>query len=157
MLPRSLFLAGLMLASACHAATPPAAEILAAMDVKARLIPQGDLVAVALDVTNGNPRSAVMFALVDFELVDKAGAAQTIDPLHPLVMGRLQRQLFEASHGTYYQGVHTIDNVIHGGNPDHFLGVFKKADFVRGRIKLRYYVPDYDSQPEVVKEFPLGH
>ena len=136
---------------------PPVNQIAAALDVHAKLIPHGDLVVLALDVNNGNAKSAVVFADADVELVDRAGAAHTTEPLHPLITLQMQRQLFDATHGTYYQGLHTIDNVIHGGNPDHFLGVFKKADFVSGRVKVRYYVPDYDQQPVIQKDFRLGN
>jgi hypothetical protein len=148
-------LCALALAANACAAVPPGGDLAAAVDVKAKLIPQGDYVALALDVTNGNARSALIFADTEVELVDRAGVAHTTDPLHPLITLRVQRALFDATHGTYYQGFHTIDNVIHGGNPDHFVGIFKKGDFVGGRIRAHYYVPDVDSQPHVVKEFRL--
>lgn len=136
-------------------AVPPATQIAAALDARAKLIPLGDYVALALDVDNGNPRSAVLFAESNVELIDRQGVAHTTDPLHPLLVLRMQRALFEASNGTYYQDLHTTDNVIHAGNPDHFVGIFKKGDYVSGRIAVRYYVPDYDAQPTVTKTFSI--
>lgn len=145
----------LLLSAALCFSAPPSNQIANALDVKAKLIPQGDYVALALDVDNGNPKSAVVFPESAVELIDRQGNAHTTDPLHPILILRTQRALFEATNGTYYQGLHTLDNAIHAGNPDHFIGIYKKGDFVKGRITVRYYVPDYDSQPTVVKTFTV--
>lgn len=145
----------LFLSAALCFQAPPANSIANALDVKAKLIPHGEYVALALDVDNGNPKSAVMFPESAVELIDRQGVAHTTDPLHPILIMRTQRALYGATNGTFYQGMHTLDNVIHAGNPDHFVGIYKKGDFVKGRITVRYYLPDYDAQPTVVKTFSV--
>ena len=153
---RSVCAALLFGAVSAIAATPPAGEIAASLDVHVKLFPQGEYVAVAVDLVNGNAKSAVIFGDADFVLIDKAGVAQTTEPLHPLLMLRAQRALFEATHGTYYQGFHTIENTVHAGNPDHFVGIFKKGDFVGGKLTLRYYTPDSTNDTPIVKTFKLN-
>lgn len=137
------------------APVPPVEQIAAQVDVTGRLIPHGKYVALALDVTNSNPQSGLIFNDTDVELVDAAGVAQTTDPLHPILIIRTQRMLFESNRQAFYPGLHMLENTVQAGDTLRGIGIFKKGAYVKGRVKMHYWLPDIDARPLVVKEFAL--
>ena len=156
----------LMLASpACSASdaltlrgsVPPEALIRENLSVTASLLKVGDYRALAIDLGNFNPGSAVVFDELDVRLVTPNGEEQTNDPLHPFLRLRGQRSMYEKTNGTYYELLHTLTNSVGAGNTSHFLGIFKDQSYTECRIKVTYYVPALDDRPVIDIVVPVGH
>lgn len=134
---------------------PTAESVAQNIEVKGQLLPMGDFVVLALDITNQNPESAVLFDQANVVLVDEKGTELVNDPWHPLLNSRARTMLFTRTRGTFYQSFHTVSNAVHAGASDHFVGTWKPGKLAKGRITLRYFVPQGNG-PTVTKEFELA-